>query len=310
MAFTAADVKTLREMTGVGMMDCKKALTESNGDMEAAVVYLREKGLAAAEKKAGRIAAEGVVYANVYPNGVGVVVEVNSETDFVAKNETFQKFVADVASVIAEKNPANVDALMELPFPEGGTVADAQRDKVLVIGENIKIRRFVRYEGGTSVAYVHAGGKVGVLVNMELEGISADAVQELGRDIAMQACAMSPHFLSRADVDQATLDKEREILLAQAKEENKQSAKPKPDAIIEKMVEGRMSKYYAENCLLEQGFVKDDKVTVAKHVEEVAKGLGGKITVTKFERMERGDGLEKREDDLAAEVAKLTGGAN
>ncbi len=310
MAFTAADVKALREMTGVGMMDCKKALTESNGDMDAAVVYLREKGLAAAEKKASRIAAEGMVYANVYPNGVGVVVEVNSETDFVAKNDAFQKFVADVASVIAEKNPADVDALMELPYPEGGTVADAQRDKVLVIGENIKVRRFVRYEGGTTVAYVHAGGKVGVLVGMELEGIAPEAVQELGADIAMQACAMSPRFLDRSEVDAATLEKEREILLVQAKTENEKAAKPKPDAIIEKMVEGRMSKFYAESCLMEQEFVKGDKISVQKHVEEVAKSLGGKITVNRFVRMEKGEGLEKREDDLAAEVAKLTGGAN
>ena len=308
MAFTAADVKKLREMTGVGMMDCKKALTESNGDMDAAIVYLREKGLAAAEKKAGRIAAEGVVLAEVYPNGTAVAVEVNSETDFVAKNEEFQKFVKAVAQVIAEKNPADVDALMEMEYPEGGTVADAQRDKVLVIGENIKVRRFERYEGGVTVPYIHAGGKVGVLVGMEVEGIAADAVIELGRDIAMQACAMSPSFLAKEDVDEATLAKEREILLVQAKNENEQSAKPKPDAIIEKMVDGRMNKYYSENCLLEQAFVKDDKKTVAQHVADVAKELGGKITVTRFTRMERGEGIEKREDNLADEVAKMVGG--
>lgn len=308
MAFTAADVKKLREMTGVGMMDCKKALTETDGDMDAAIVYLREKGLAAAEKKASRIAAEGMVLATTYPNGIAVVVEVNSETDFVAKNEEFQKFVADVANVVAEKNPADVETLMNLEYPTGGTVAEAQQEKVLVIGENIKVRRFVRYEGLTTVPYIHAGGKVGVLVGMELEGIAADAVVELGRDIAMQACAMNPSFLAKEDVDEATLAKEREILLAQAKNENEQSAKPKPDAIIEKMVDGRMNKYYSENCLLEQAFVKDDKKTVLQHVNDVAKELGGKIKVARFTRMERGEGIEKREDDLAAEVAKMVGG--
>ena len=308
MAFTAADVKKLREMTGVGMMDCKKALTESNGDMDAAIVYLREKGLAAAEKKAGRVAAEGMVLAETYPNGVAVAVEVNSETDFVAKNEEFKKFVANVAKVVAEKNPADVDALMNMDYPEGGTVADAQRDKVLVIGENIKVRRFVRYEGGVTVPYIHAGGKVGVLVGMEPEGIAPEAVTELGRDIAMQACAMSPKFLRKEDVDEETLRQEREILLAQAKNENEQSSKPKPDAIIEKMVDGRMNKYYSEYCLLEQAFVKDDKQTVAQHVAQVAKELGGKITVTRFVRMERGEGIEKREDNLAEEVAKMVGG--
>lgn len=309
MAFTATDVKNLREMTGVGMMDCKKALTETNGDIEAAVLYLREKGLAAAEKKAGRIAAEGMVYADVYPCGTGVVVEVNSETDFVAKNDDFRKFVTDVASVIADANPADLDALLALPYPGSNeTVVDIQREKVLTIGENIRIRRFARFEGGVNVSYVHSGGKVGVLVGMTVNGIdNKDAVVVLGKDIAMQICALSPRFLDKSEVDADTLVKEREILLAQARNENEQSEKPKPDQIIEKMVDGRMNKFYSENCLLEQGFVKDDKITVLQHVDATAKALGGTIKVDRIVRIERGEGIEKREDDLAAEVAKLTG---
>jgi len=307
MAFTAADVKTLREMTGVGMMDCKKALTESNGDMDAAVVYLREKGLAAAAKKADRIAAEGLVFANVYENGVGVVVEVNSETDFVAKNDDFKKFVADVASVVAEHNPADLDALMGLTYPASEfKVEDIQREKVLVIGENIRIRRFVRYDGGVNVSYIHGGGKVGVLVGMETD-IAADKVQELGKDIAMQICAMSPRFLNRSEVNQDTLAQEREILLVQARNENAASDKPKPDTIIEKMVDGRMNKFYQENCLLDQAFVKENKISVQQHVDAVAKENGGKIAVTRIVRIEKGEGIEKRQDDLASEVAKMVG---
>ena len=306
-SFTAADIKNLREMTGVGMMDCKKALTESDGDMDKAVAWLREKCLAAAQKKAGRIAAEGMSYAAVI-DGVGVVVEVNAESDFVAKNELFVAYVKGIAEVVAKENPADLDALMGCQFPgTGRTVKEEQNDKVLVIGENINVRRFARYADGLSVPYIHAGGKIGVLVNMEVsENLAGnDAVVELGKDVAMQIAAMNPSFLDKADVDQATLDKEKEILMAQAIEENKNAAKPKPEAIIEKMVMGRVGKYYEENCLLQQAFVKENKVSVEKHIAEVAKQVGGSIKVTGFIRFATGEGIEKRQDDLAAEVEKL-----
>ena len=306
-SFTAADIKNLREMTGVGMMDCKKALTESDGDMDKAVAWLREKGLAAAQKKAGRIAAEGMSYAAVI-DGVGVVVEVNAESDFVAKNELFVAYVKGIAEVVAKENPADLDALMGCQFPgTGRTVKEEQNDKVLVIGENINVRRFARYADGLSVPYIHAGGKIGVLVNMEVsENLAGnDAVVELGKDVAMQIAAMNPSFLDKADVDQATLDKEKEILMAQAIEENKNAAKPKPEAIIEKMVMGRVGKYYEETCLLQQAFVKENKVSVEKHIAEVAKQVGGSIKVTGFIRFATGEGIEKRQDDLAAEVEKL-----
>lgn len=304
MAFTAKDVQTLREMTGVGMMDCKKALQATDGDMDAAVAFLREKGLAAAAKKASRIAAEGLVYANVYDNGIGVILEVNSETDFVAKNEDFQKFTRDVADVIAKEAPADIDSLMEMKYADSDlTVADLQREKVLVIGENIKIRRFERYSEGTSVAYVHMGGKIGVLVNMSVDGINnPTAVTELGKDIAMQIAAMNPRFLNRDQVDEETLEAERKILIAQAAEEGK------PAAVAEKIVAGRMNKFYQENCLLDQAFVKENKISVQKHVDAVAKELGGKIVVNSFVRFEKGEGLEKRNDNLADEVAKMVGG--
>jgi len=307
MAITAKDVQTLREMTGVGMMDCKKALTASNGDMDKAIEFLREKGLAAAQKKAGRIAAEGIVVALVDQNGVGAVVEVNSETDFVAKNETFQSFVQSVAAVVAAENPADLEDLMGKQFPgTDKTITEMQQEKILVIGENIKVRRFGRYADGVSVPYIHMGGKIGVLVNLAVSDNlkSSDKVTELGKDIAMQIAAMRPQFLDKSDVDSTTLDKEREILLIQAKEENSKSAKPKPDAIVEKMVEGRVGKYYEENCLLQQAFVKENKVSVEKHVEAVAKELGGTIAVKGFIRFEKGEGIEKKEENFAEEIAK------
>lgn len=290
MAFTAKDVQALREMTGVGMMKCKEALVAADGDMDKAVEYLREKGLAAAAKKAGKVAAEGVSFAYVSETGVGVIVEVNSQTDFVAKNEQFQAYVKDVASVIADQDPADVDALMALTYPgTDRTVQDIQNDKVLSIGENIKVRRFVRYADGRNVPYIHMGGKIGVLVNLEVEG-EADAakVTELGKDIAMQIAAMNPTYLDKADVDQATLDKEKEILLIQAKEENSKLPKPKPDNIVEKMVLGRIGKYYEENCLMQQAFVKENKSSVEQHVAAVAKELGVKITVKAFTRFVTG----------------------
>ena len=304
MAITAKDVQKLREMTGVGMMDCKKALTEAEGDLDKAIEWLREKGLAAQTKKAGKIAAEGVSYAIVADNGVGVVIEVNSQTDFVAKNEVFQNFVKDLANLVATENPADVEALKACTYPgTDRTVADVTADKVLAIGENIQIRRFVRYAEGVNVPYIHMGGKIGVLVNLEVEGIEADKVTELVKDVAMQIAAMNPAFLDKSDVDQATLDKEKEILLVQAKEDPKNANKP--ENIIEKMVLGRIGKYYEENCLLQQAFVKENKISVEKHVAEVAKQLGGKITVKAFTRFQTGEGIEKQEDDFAAEVASM-----
>ena len=304
MAISAKDVQKLREMTGVGMMDCKKALTEAEGDFDKAIEWLREKGLAAQTKKAGKVAAEGVSYAIVADNGVGVVIEVNSQTDFVAKNEVFQDFVKTLAGIVANENPADVEALKACTYPgTDRTVADVTADKVLAIGENIQVRRFVRYAEGVNVPYIHMGGKIGVLVNLEVEGIEADKVTELGKDIAMQIAAMNPAYLDKSDVDQTTLDKEKEILLIQAKEDPKNANKP--ENIIEKMVMGRIGKYYEENCLLQQAFVKENKVSVEKHIAEVAKQLGGTITVKAFTRFETGEGIEKKEDDFAAEVASM-----
>ena len=304
MAISAKDVQKLREMTGVGMMDCKKALTEANGDFDKAIEWLREKGLAAQTKKAGKIAAEGVSYAITADNGVGVVIEVNSQTDFVAKNEVFQGFVKDLATIVGNENPADVEALKACTYPgTDRTVADVTADKVLAIGENIQVRRFVRYAEGVNVPYIHMGGKIGVLVNLEVEGIEAGKVTELGKDIAMQIAAMNPAYLDKSDVDQTTLDKEKEILLIQAKEDPKNANKP--ENIIEKMVMGRIGKYYEENCLLQQAFVKENKVSVEKHIAEVAKQLGGKIAVKAFTRFQTGEGIEKAEEDFAAEVASM-----
>lgn len=309
MAFTAADVKKLREMTNVGMMDCKKALTDADGDFDKAVELLREKGLAKAAKKADRVAAEGVVCATVCGEcGVGAIIEVNSETDFVAKNQDFQKFVSDLAGVVMQENPADVEALKTCKMGEL-TVQEALQEKVLTIGENIQIRRFARYDDATvNVAYTHMGGVIGVLVGLEVsEGIRGNAaVTELGKDIGMQAAAMRPSFMDKSEVDSATLDKEREILMAQALEENKNAEKPKPENIIAKMVEGRVGKYYEENCLLQQVFVKDSKASVEQHIAAVAKELGGEIKLVKYVRYEKGEGIEKKQDDFAAEVASMT----
>jgi elongation factor Ts len=302
MAISASDVKKLRDMTGVGMMDCKKALTASDGDMDKAIEWLREKGMAAAQKKASKVAAEGVSYALTAENGVGVVVEVNSQTDFVAKNDVFQNFVKDVASVIADQNPADVEALKACTYPgTDRTVTDVTNDKILAIGENLQIRRFVRYDTGVNVGYIHAGGKVGVLVNLEVEGIAADAVTELGKDVAMQICAMNPMFLDKSNVSQETLDKEKEIQLAQMDNDPKMASKPQQ--VKEKIVIGKLGKYYEENCLMQMEFVKEKGVSVEQHVASVAKALGGKITVKAFTRFATGEGIEKEVSDLAAEVA-------
>ena len=302
MAFSATDVKTLREMTGVGMMDCKKALTATDGDMDKAVEWLREKGLAAAQKKAGRIAAEGMAYAAVY-DGVGVVVEVNAETDFVAKNELFVNFVKGVAQVVAQQNPADMDALMACKYPDSDlTVEQTQQDKVLVIGENIKVRRFARYDTGISIPYVHMGGRIGVIVNLETD-LPADKVEELGKDLAMQIAALNPAYLDKSTVPAEVIDKEKEILMAQINEDPKNASKP--DNIKEKMIIGRINKYYEENCLMQQAFVKGDKISVEKHVAEVAKSLGGAIAVKSFTRFEKGEGIEKKQENFAEEIASM-----
>ena len=305
MAFTAADVKNLREMTGVGMLDCKKALAETDGDMDKAVELLREKGLAAAQKKAGRIAAEGMAYAEVFSDGAALV-EVNAETDFVAKNAQFIEFVKDVCYVVGKWGPVDMDTLMTLPYRKTGmTVQQALQDKIMVIGENIKIRRFVRYDSGVSVAYNHMNGRIGVLLNMEVSaGLEEnEKVQELGKDLAMQIAAMNPAYLDKSDVSQDTLDKEKEIQLAMMANDPKMAAKP--EKVKEGIVMGKLGKYYEENCLLQQAFVKENKISVEKHVAEVAKQLGGKITVKAFTRYATGEGIEKKEDDFAAEVASM-----
>ena len=300
MAFTAADVKTLREMTGVGMMDCKKALTASDGDMDKAVEFLREKGLAAAAKKAGRIAAEGMAFAGVV-DGVGVVVEVNAESDFVAKNEKFVEFVHGVAAVVAKEQPADLDALMAASFGNGRTVLEEQNDKVLVIGENIKVRRFAFFTEGTSVAYIHAGGKIGVLVNLAVEG-GIDAT-EAGKDVAMQIAALNPRFWDKSMVTEETLAEEKKIMLAQMDNDPKMASKPA--AVKEKIVEGKMNKFYSENCLLQQDFVKDGEVTVEKYLANSGKALGGSIAFVNAVRFEKGEGIEKKQEDFAAEIAKM-----
>ncbi len=301
MAFTAKDVQALREKTGCGMMDCKKALTETNGDMDAAIDFLREKGLASQAKKASRVAAEGTVCA-ICENGVGVVVELNAETDFVANGEEFKALALKVAKIIAAQNPADVDALLKCT-ENGQTVEEMVQELFLKIRENIRIRRFVRYEGKV-VNYVHAGGKIGVLV--KFEGDVADDNPEfitMGKNIAMQIAAMSPSFLDQASVPAEVIEKEKEILIAQMKEDPKMANKP--DMVLGKIVEGKIGKYYKENCLVEQQFVMDGDITVGKYVENTAKALGADIKLVDFVRMEKGEGIEKRVDDFAAEVASM-----
>ena len=303
MAITAQDVKTLREMTGCGMMDCKKALTEAEGNMDKAIEILREKGLAASAKKAGRIAAEGAAYAAVI-DGVGVVVEVNAETDFVGKNEKFVDFVKGVAATVAACNPADLDALMECKYAGGdNTVLAQQQEMVLVIGENIKVRRFERFEGGFSVPYIHAGGKIGVLVNLEVEG-GIDAT-EIGKDVAMQIAALNPRFWDKSQVTDDVLAEEKKIMLAQMDNDPKMAAKPAQ--VKEKIVEGKMNKFYSENCLLQQDFVKDGELTVEKYIASAAKALGGTVTFKNAVRFEKGEGIEKKQENFAEEIAKTLG---
>ena len=309
MAITAAMVKELREMTGAGMMDCKKALNETNGDMEAAVDFLREKGLATAQKKAGRIAAEGIVMTALTEDAKkAVVVEVNAETDFVAKNEKFQGYVADVAAQALKTDAADIDAFLAETWEKdtSKTVAEELAAQIAVIGENMNIRRFekVSEENGFVASYIHAGGKIGVLIDVETDVIN-DAVKDMAKNIAMQAAALKPLYTNRSEVDEEYIEKEKEILRTQAKNE-------KPDAndkIIDGMVMGRINKELKEICLMDQVYVKaeDGKQIVSKYVEEVAKANGAKISIKKFVRFETGEGLEKKNEDFAAEVAAQLG---
>ncbi|MBO5340403.1 MAG: elongation factor Ts [Oscillospiraceae bacterium] len=301
MAITAKDVQNLREMTGVGMMDCKKALTEAEGNVDKAIEILREKGLAASAKKAGRIAAEGMAYAAVV-DGMGVVVEVNAETDFVAKNEKFIDFVKGVAATVAANKPASLEALMECKYAGSeNTVTQQQQEMVLVIGENIKVRRFHFFAENISVPYIHAGGKIGVLVNLKVEG-GIDAT-EIGKDVAMQIAALNPRFWDKTQVTQDVLDEEKKIMLVQMDNDPKMANKP--EQVKVKIVEGKLNKFYAENCLLQQEFVKDGDFTVEKYMASAAKALGGTVTFVDAVRFEKGEGIEKKADDFAAEVASM-----
>ena len=303
MAFTAADVKKLREMTNVGMMDCKKALSETDGDMDKAIEWLREKGLAKAAKKAGRIAAEGMAY-SVVENGIGAVVEVNCETDFCAKSDMFVSFVKDIAKVVIDSAPADVDGLLASKYPGTTlTVAETLPEKVMAIGENLQIRRFKRFDKNTSVSYVHAGGKIGVLVNLEVSG-GIDATQ-IGKDVAMQIAALNPRFWDKSLVTEDVLEEEKKILVAQMDNDPKMASKPQQ--VKEKIAQGKLGKFYEENCLLQQVFVKDNALTVEKYIETAAKALGGSVKFVDAVRFERGEGIAKKEENFAEEIAKLTG---
>lgn len=305
MAITASMVKELREMTGAGMMDCKKALNETNGDMDAAIEFLRKNGQAKAEKKAGRIAAEGIVKAVVKDDKVAAIVEVNSETDFVAKNEEFQGFVDAVVNQVADSDAADMDAFMAEAWTADTTktVKDALVEKVAVIGENLNIRRFEKIvTDGCVVDYIHGGGRIGVLIEAEADVVN-DEIKKCLKNVAMQVAAMSPKYTSRAEVSQEYMDHEKEILLAAAKKENPE----KPENIIEKMIIGRLNKELKEICLLDQAYVQDSDLTVAKYVEKVAKENNANVTVKRFVRFETGEGIEKKQEDFAAEVAAQMG---
>ena len=307
MAITASMVKELREMTGVGMLECKKALAETDGDMEKAVEYLREKGLAASAKKAGRIASEGLV--DIYVSDdkkTAAIVEVNSETDFVAKNQTFKDYVANVAKQASESNATNIDEKKKKKwsFDAEFTVREALSQQVAVIGENLNIRRFEKYVReipGSLVSYVHGGGRIGVLVNLACEK-DAPELEELGKNVAMQIAAMNPKFITVDDVPAEFMEHEKEILTKQAKEDPKNASKP--ENIIEKMITGRLQKEMKEICLIEQPYVKDGDMSVKQYIDSVAKVVGAPITISRYVRFETGEGLEKKEENFAEEVAK------
>ena len=308
MAITAGMVKELREMTGAGMMDCKKALTETNGDMDEAVEFLRKNGQAKAEKKASRIAAEGLVKAIKNGDTTAAIVEVNSETDFVAKNEDFQNFVGAVANQAVASDSTDIDAFLTEAWnvDTSKTVNEALTEKIAVIGEKLSIRRFEKVvaANGCIATYVHGGGRIGVIVEADTTVVN-DAVKEALTNVAMQIAALSPKYVSQAEVSEEYKEHEKEILLSQAKVENAAlpAEKQKPDAIIEKMIIGRLNKELKEVCLLDQAYVKDGDLTVAKYVDSVAKEVGADITIKKFVRYETGEGLEKKNEDFAAEVA-------
>lgn len=299
---SAATVKELRERTGAGMMDCKKALTETNGDMEAAIDYLREKGLSQAAKKSGRVAAEGIVGLGFSADGKqGAIVEVNSETDFVAKNEEFVNMVDSFVQVILANDFATTEELLEGKLGDG-TVRDELTAKIAKIGENMTVRRFAKYAapGTVTAGYVHGGGKIGVLVEFATEAADIETIKTMGRDVAMQVASMNPQFVDENEVEPAYLEREKKILVQQALNEGK------PADIVEKMVVGRLKKELKETCLLEQKFVKDGDITVADYVKQIAKAVGADVQVKAFVRYEVGEGIEKQVDDLAAEVAKMT----
>ena len=311
MAITAGMVKELREMTGAGMMDCKKALTATEGNMDAAVDWLREKGLASAQKKAGRIAAEGIVDICVVDDGhKAVVVEVNAETDFVAKNEKFRSYVADVAAQAVKTEAADIDAFLAEKWEKDTslTVKEALASQIAIIGENMNIRRFrqVEEKNGFVASYIHAGGKIGVLVDVETDVVN-DAVKEMAKNVAMQAAALKPLYTSDAEVEPEYIEKEKAILLAQIQNDPKESQKP--EKVIQGMIQGRINKELKEICLLDQVYVKaeDGKQSVGKYVEQVAKENNAKITIKSFVRFETGEGLEKKEENFAEEVAKQMG---
>ena len=307
MAITAAMVKELREMTGAGMMDCKKALTEADGNMEKAVEVLREKGLAASAKKAGRIASEGMVEIFLSEdNKVGAIVEVNSETDFVAKNQVFRDYVAAVAKQASETTAADMDAFFEEKWALDAqyTVKEALSQQVAVIGENLNIRRFEKFEkaqAGKLVSYIHGGGRIGVMIELACEN-EAEELVELGKNIAMQVAALNPKFITEADVPAEFIAKETEILTIQAKNDPKNAKKP--DNIIAKMIEGRLKKELKEFCLVEQPYVKDTDMTVQQYIDSVAKVVGAPISIARIVRFETGEGMEKKEENFAEEVAK------
>ena len=300
MAFTAQDVKALREKTGCGMMDCKNALANADGDMDKALDFLREQGLAKQAKKASRVAAEGIAFACTNEDKtVGVVIEVNAETDFVAKNADFQAFVQTCATTVMNNNPADVEALLALNAAGTEmTVAELLQEKVLTIGENIQIRRFERFEGAC-VAYVHAGGKIGVLVNFDTDVAMTDGFEAYGKDVAMQIAALNTSYLCKEEVPADVIEHEKAVMKQLVINEGK------PEAIADKIVMGKIGKFYKENCLVDQEFVKDNKLTIQQYTNNVAKDLGGSIKITKFVRFEKGEGLEKRQDDFAAEVASM-----
>ena len=304
MAFTAKDVAELRKQTGCGMMDCKKALVESDGDFEAAVKYLREKGMAATAKKADRIAAEGIVDIMTIGNTTAIV-EVNSETDFVAKNATFQEFVKDVLKTIIANKPADVDALLASNFVNGGVVSEALSEQIYKIGEKLSIRRFEIVEGVVS-SYIHGMGATGVIVSFDTDVADKDGFAECAKNVALQTAAMDVRYLDKESVPASVIAEEEAILIKQMKEDPKMANKP--DNILANIVKGRLGKFYESNCLLEQAYVKDDSMSVAKYVASVAKELGGSIKVTGYVRFDKGAGIQKREEDYGAEIAKMIKG--